>query len=167
MKNLKGFVLPFFILFAVGCATAYQKEGLTGGYREELITAPNTWRVVFGGNGHTTRETAQTYWLYRAAEFTLEKGYDYFEILNSYLKGSFLWGEDFESYNVTQLIFIPMESAPKPTVELDIRMHKKPYDPHPPKSFDARALLKTLKPMVLGKKCDKENICPHEKTYLK
>ena len=42
----------------------------------------DVWRVTFGGNGYTTTETAQTYWLNRSADLTLEKGYNAFEILS-------------------------------------------------------------------------------------
>src|SRR6267154_1998047 len=55
-----------------GCATEYQSRNLSGGYREEQ-SGPDTWFIGFSGNGYTTRETVQTFWLYRAAELMLKK----------------------------------------------------------------------------------------------
>ena len=63
------------------CATAYQPSSFTGGF-ETLELRPDAWRITFSGNGYTTKETAQTYWLYRSADLALEKGYDGFEILS-------------------------------------------------------------------------------------
>lgn len=63
------------------CATPYGEQGLLGGF-SAIELQPDVWRVKFQGNGYTTRETAQTYWLNRCAELTLEKGYGTFEILS-------------------------------------------------------------------------------------
>jgi hypothetical protein len=38
--------------------------------------------VSFAGNGYTSRETVQVYWLYRCAQLALEKGFAGFEILS-------------------------------------------------------------------------------------
>jgi hypothetical protein len=38
--------------------------------------------VRFDGNGYTTRETVQTYWLYKCAQLALEQGFTGFEILS-------------------------------------------------------------------------------------
>jgi len=65
----------------VSCATPYQANGLLGGFSANELRE-DVYRVEFGGNGYTTGETAQTYWLYRCAELTLEKGYYGFEILS-------------------------------------------------------------------------------------
>jgi hypothetical protein len=63
------------------CATPYGEQGLLGGF-SAIELRPDVWRVKFQGNGYTTRETAQTYWLNRCAELTLEKGYPAFEVLS-------------------------------------------------------------------------------------
>lgn len=47
------------------------------GYGEQKLEA-NRYRVWFAGNSATPRETVEDYVLYRAAEVTLENGYDYF-----------------------------------------------------------------------------------------
>lgn len=67
-----------------GCtqATPYQPirsaSSSQGGYSNEQIEA-NRFRVSFVGNSMTSRETVETYLLYRAAELTREQGYDWFE----------------------------------------------------------------------------------------
>src|SRR5512139_1039024 len=70
-------------LMVSACATptAYQpldpRDRASGGYSEQRIES-NRFRVVFRGNSMTSRETVETYLLYRAAELTLANGYDWF-----------------------------------------------------------------------------------------
>ena len=61
------------------CATPtpYQRDDTTGGYTEKLLES-NRYRVSFRGNSLTSRETVETYLLFRAAELTVETGNDYF-----------------------------------------------------------------------------------------
>ena len=54
---------------------------MLGGYSEEKIL-DNLYRVEFEGNQHSKPEKIQNYLLYRCAELTKEKGYDYFTIIN-------------------------------------------------------------------------------------
>ncbi|MHA6719479.1 CC0125/CC1285 family lipoprotein [Sphingomonas sp. RS6] len=62
-------------------ATPYQPAMGNGyarnGYSDEQIE-DNRFRVSFAGNSLTSRETVERYLLYRAAELTLQNGYDYF-----------------------------------------------------------------------------------------
>jgi hypothetical protein len=66
-----------------GCTTATPYQPLTsggpaaGGYSDQRIE-PNRYRVSFTGNSMTSRETVETYLLYRAAELTVAQGYDWF-----------------------------------------------------------------------------------------
>ncbi len=161
----RSLVVLLSLLF-ISCATSYQKTGFSGGYSEKEIKK-DLWKVTFGGNGFTTKDSAQTYWLYRASELTIEKGYDYFEIQNTWIGGIPLWKENLNFIMVAQVIYIPMADVYKPVVELDIKLYKKPFRPKAPKSFDAKKLLSTLDPYVKGKKCSDNNVCAHEKTYLK
>lgn len=68
-----------------GCATPtpYQPnvrgQAISGGYSETQITA-DRYRVMFSGNTLTKRDTVERYLLYRAAELTLSKGDDWFEM---------------------------------------------------------------------------------------
>jgi hypothetical protein len=68
-------------LLLAACATPYTQSGILGGFDAKELRE-DVYRVAFGGNGYTTNETAQTYWLYKCAELTLEKGYYGFEILS-------------------------------------------------------------------------------------
>jgi hypothetical protein len=62
-------VLAAVAVALTACATPYVQEGLVGGFDAKDL-------------GHTSRETAQTYWLYRSAELALERDFTGFEILS-------------------------------------------------------------------------------------
>jgi hypothetical protein len=63
------------------CATPYADQGLLGGADVKELR-PDVYRVKFQGNGYTSRESVQVYWLYRCAQLALEKGFVGFEILS-------------------------------------------------------------------------------------
>jgi len=67
-----------------GCAggpTPYQQAGDSRyGYAEQAVEN-DRYRVMFSGNSLTERDTVETYLLYRAAELTLERGYDHFRLV--------------------------------------------------------------------------------------
>ena len=69
-------------LSSCGGATPYHPAAAEArtwgdGYHEVAIE-PGRWRVVFVGNDLTSRETVETYLLYRAAELTLSQGFSWF-----------------------------------------------------------------------------------------
>ncbi len=68
-------------LSACATATPYQPnlrgQATTGGF-SEIRVEDDRWRVNFAGNSLTSRERVETYLLYRAAELTLEQGFDTF-----------------------------------------------------------------------------------------
>ena len=72
-------------LLLLGCATAtpYQPQSagqrVAGGYSENRL-ADTKYRVRFAGNTLTSRDTVEGYLLYRAAELTVQNGYDWFRI---------------------------------------------------------------------------------------
>lgn len=71
-------------LSACATATPYQPMGATsvrGGYADERL-GEDRFRVTFAGNTVTSRDTVEMYLFYRAAELTLENGYDCFETVN-------------------------------------------------------------------------------------
>lgn len=70
------------VLLLAGCATSYQPEGLTGGFKETRL-AQNMYRVSFQGNGYTDRERSADFTLLRSAELTLQSGYKYFVIIDA------------------------------------------------------------------------------------
>jgi hypothetical protein len=69
-----------------GCATPtpYQPnvpgQATSGGFSEVRIE-PNRFRVNFTGNSLTSRESVEGYLLFRAAELTVQNGYDWFSIV--------------------------------------------------------------------------------------
>ncbi len=69
-------------LTACATATPYQSASNQGyGIVEEQIES-NRYRVSFAGNSLTRRNTVENYVLFRAAELTVEKGQDYFVVVN-------------------------------------------------------------------------------------
>lgn len=76
-------ILP--LLLALGlaaCATAtpYQPLKDGRGYSEQKLES-NRYKIAFAGNSQTPKQTVENYLLYRAAELTLQKGYDYFVLV--------------------------------------------------------------------------------------
>lgn len=72
-------VLALMALAACARPTPYQaaENKSQHGYTEEAI-GKDQYRIGFTGNGITTRKTVDLYLLYRAAELTEDKGFDYF-----------------------------------------------------------------------------------------
>ena len=70
------------LLAACATETPYgpRADGGGYGYSEQSIES-NRYRVTFRGNSSTSRETVENYLLYRAAELTLQRGYDYFVVV--------------------------------------------------------------------------------------
>jgi hypothetical protein len=70
---------------ATACASQaphYQSRDQGGRYGyAEMQLEPNRVRVSYNGDTLTARETVETYLLYRAAETTLARGFDYFIVV--------------------------------------------------------------------------------------
>ena len=70
-------------LAACETATPYQPnvpgQASSGGFSEVRVE-PDRWRVTFAGNSLTSRETVESYLLFRSAELTVQQGYDWFSI---------------------------------------------------------------------------------------
>ncbi len=82
--NLKFPVAAALAGLLAACAsygpTPYQPAGGSDmGYSDTRIES-DRFRVSFRGNSLTDRETVENYLLYRAAELTLQNGYDHFTI---------------------------------------------------------------------------------------
>jgi hypothetical protein len=67
-----------------GCATptpyqpAMRGSAESGGYSEVRLE-PNRFRVTFSGNSLTSRQTVESYLLYRSAELAVAQGFDWFQ----------------------------------------------------------------------------------------
>ena len=72
-------------LTACETATPYQPlqhgSQVSGGFSDQRIDADH-YRVTFKGNDLTSRQTVESYLLYRAAELTVAQGYDWFETID-------------------------------------------------------------------------------------
>jgi hypothetical protein len=136
---MKMALLPMLLVAVLaGCqATPYQPAAARDGFGEVEFEA-NIWRIRFMHNAFTTRETAQSYWLYRASELAISKGYDGFEVLA--LGGRARAAGD------------GLSSSSSFVIEGDIRMLKQPFESIPPKTYNAAALKAVLDPYVAGAK---------------
>lgn len=82
MKRFRNLLIAASAATLAACATAtpYQAASEPGGfdgYTQQMIENDRA-RVSFGGNSVTKRETIENYLLFKAAEMTLEKGFDHF-----------------------------------------------------------------------------------------
>ena len=72
-------------LSACATPTPYQPRppgsSYSGGYSEQRLEG-DRWRVTFAGNSLTSRETVESYLLFRAAELSIQQGYDGFTIVD-------------------------------------------------------------------------------------
>lgn len=141
-------------------------------YAEGASDAPyggGVWQVSFFGNAYTSEETVQTYWLYRCAEVTLEKGYDGFRIVSSVTltqRGPPPGSPMVIRIDTTSAAIAAYAQQNRPSMRGDIKLLKKPLTPEPGKTFDAAALKAFLDPHVNGEKCKADNVCPHVHRYL-
>ena len=73
------------VLVLTSCVTStpYGPAGNGGfGYADQKIDS-NRYRVTFRGNSSTARETVENYLLYRAAELTVQNGFDHFIVVEN------------------------------------------------------------------------------------
>lgn len=169
---IRGLILICSVALLSGCATSYQKSGLSGGFSQDQLK-DDIWRVRYGGNGFTSYETVQTYWLYNCAELALEKGYKGFEILSDLRLTMEIPVEAIETqspwekvHTVYTPIYVPGGGSAHPEITADIRLLRGEVQDSPPKRYNAGALKKRLEPLVNGKKCDNGNVCPHVHDYV-
>jgi len=80
MENKRVIVLCFVMILFCACATQYQKVGFTGGYSDYPL-GNDQYAVDFEANAFTKHSTVDKYLLYRCAELTIEKGFNYFVVL--------------------------------------------------------------------------------------
>jgi len=84
IPNRLSIALSAAVLLA-GCSTMtpYEPAAAPGGkgYSEQRLES-NRFKIFFSGNAQTPRQTVENYLLYRAAEVTLQQGYDYFVLVD-------------------------------------------------------------------------------------
>ncbi len=82
--TLKFLAFWVLVLSLAGCATKYEPRvpGLFAGYQEEQL-GERTYQIRAGIGWTSDRPNLARFALYRAAELTIEKGFQYFSILKS------------------------------------------------------------------------------------
>jgi hypothetical protein len=85
MKRIAIAAAALLALAACTTPTPYQPlasgTAVSGGYTDQTLDDTH-FRVSFSGNDVTSREQVETYLLYRAAELTAAKGFDWFEMVD-------------------------------------------------------------------------------------
>jgi hypothetical protein len=160
-----------------GCATPtpYQPnipgQKTSGGYSEMRIE-PNRWRVNFAGNSLTNRETVEGYLLFRAAELTVQQGFDWFNIVDrntdrhtqTYVYGDSFYGgwgywRPYWRYYGAGFgwrgwdpfwgdPFIDVHTIEKYEASAEILMGKGPKPANDPRAFDARQVTANLQSRI-------------------
>jgi len=162
-------------LLMVGCNVAkYQPYNwYSGGYADQEISE-SSFRIDFHGN-QTDLLTIQTYWLLRASELTLERGFDGFEIVDpaptDRAPSSTGWLRTSYRVRCPDLNLVCTQHSRTPGMEAfaTIRLIREPVNTIPLKVFDAHVLKASLDPIVKGKNCGglgTSKVCPHDKSYL-
>jgi hypothetical protein len=179
------------VLTLAGCATSttYREDNFAnrlvsgaGGF-DDMRIGDGIYVVTFSANDTTTRTTMQTYWLYRCAELALANGYDGFEVSDDVRLSAHddsrsetlaiaRFYSDLLTVRGTGIIFVPSFTYMVPPVPLSrisgqVRFVKGSAPTNPPTYFDARALKSTLAAVMAAPRCDRDNICEHEKHYLR
>ena len=172
MKNTRLFAL---VLFLCGCANTakYQaSDWYSGGYKDEQISE-SEYKVYFNGD-NTDLLTIQTFWLYRASELTIEKGFNGFEILAPLPDEKPAYSTYFRVPCLDlNLVCSHHERTPWMDAYATIRLIKGTVKPIPYRLFNAHDLKRSLDPLVKGKNCGDSGlmfatskVCPHDKKYL-
>lgn len=165
VRNLCRRARPAVLLAAVlaaSCAseTPYAPaDGGRVGYSEQQIEE-NRYTVTFAGNSLTDRQTVETYLLYRAAELTIARGYDYFIVVQQDTERSTSYRSTIHDYPVHHHFYLSWYGWPDPfhghiatettqpieryraVAEIVMHRGKKPADD--PSAFDARDVVKHL-----------------------
>lgn len=135
-----------------GCygATPYQPKDRGYGYSEQKLE-DNRYRVTFAGNSMTERETVENYLLYRAAELTLQNGYDHFVLTSQDTGAETRYQQTLSGYyGFGHYYWYPAvavsSSRPETSYEAQayIVMYKGDKREGDTKSFDARVLKANL-----------------------
>lgn len=165
-------------LLLAACATSTPYGPATAknpyGFSDQKIE-DNRYRIVFRGNSSTEREAVETYLLYRAAELTLQSGFDYFVVTEQDTEESrrytstgnpAFFGRYYYGYGPYCCAFpyyaygfgwgSPYDSGFE-TREITrysaiafITMHKGPKPTDDPQAFDARSVVENLRSYVIA-----------------
>jgi len=145
------------------CATPYGKYGIAGGYVDSRIDE-NTFSISVDTNGFTSQQTTTMHALYRAAELTVENGFDFFVIASGAnnstsmamaMPGSSTSNTTVNAYGSTayartSTTYAPTTVVPMvfPNSTLIIKSFKGAKPDGAPNAYDARAVMKYLGPQI-------------------
>src|SRR3989338_6867142 len=129
---MRMLILVLVALISSGCATSYHKAGFTGGYKDQQLQA-DEFQVSFAGNAKLSQAKARQYALRRAAELTVEQGFDYFVVTS---EGSFT--KNFVTGNASGSVV----GGSKPEAVITIKCAKGVKPEGVSGAYDARELLK-------------------------
>jgi len=156
MKKL-ALICSVFVLSA--CSTPYGKYGLLGGYTDKRIDE-NTFSISVDANGYTSKQTASMHAFYRAAELTVENGFDFFVIVDtaddsrsmamtapgtSYTTVNSYGSTAYARTTRTPGMVVPIR-FPNSTLTIKALKGAKPEDN--PNAYDARSVMKYLGPEI-------------------
>lgn len=161
MKNRCVAVVSAILI--AGCATPYGKSGLTGGYTDTQIDS-NTFTVSVDTNGFTSQQTTSLHALYRAAELTIERGYDYFVIVGqganatqtavsipgTSTSNTTIHGTGQSAYARTTTTYAPATIVPMvfPNATVTVKAFKGQKPEGDPNAYDAKEVMKYIGPQI-------------------
>lgn len=144
------------LLSACATVTPYQPLSEGEGYAEQRIESTR-YRVSFAGNSITPRETVENYLLFRAAELTLQQGYDYFVLTGGdtdsqtrYQQtvsafGGFGWYSRYPAFDIGVATSNPITEY---QAQAYVTMYKGKRPADAASAFDAREVRTNLGPLV-------------------
>ncbi len=151
------------VLTLTACATPYGKYGLLGGYTDSRIDE-NTFSISVDTNGFTSQQTTSMQALYRAAELTVENGFDFFIIASgansstsmamampsSSTSNTTVNAYGSTAYARTTTTYAPTTVMPVvfPNSTLIIKSFKGAKPEGVPNAYDAHAVMKYLGPQL-------------------
>lgn len=142
-----------------GCVTAtpYQPAIDGHGYSEQKLES-NRYKVLFAGNSSTPRRTVENYLLYRAAEVTLQNGYDYFVLVDQStdadteyresFSGGYGWGPYYWYPRYGMSATATSSAITEYEAQANILVFKGSKPADNPRAFDARDLKSNLESYI-------------------
>ncbi|HUS24029.1 MAG TPA: hypothetical protein VM369_03700 [Candidatus Binatia bacterium] len=155
-------LFPFVLAAALAAcahATPYQRADRGEGYTDQKIENAR-YRISFAGNRLTPRETVENYLLYRAAELTLENGFDYFVLAERSTDAQTQYQQSVSAFGgfghygwYPAGVFglgtsFPISSSTQYVAQADVLMQKGRKPAGDTKAFDARQVKENLEPSV-------------------
>ena len=152
---MRYFCIAALAVFLSACSTPYGKYGILGGYTDTRIDE-NTFSISNDTNGFTSQQTTSMQALYRAAELTIENGFDFFVIGDSQKNSTGMamimpgTTQSTTTYGTTRTTSTPTTAVPMffPNSTLVFKTFKGVKPEGAPNAYDARAVMRFLGPQL-------------------